>query len=208
MVRRMCKNPENSYNSEEDFTCGEFVQELLRETKCGYEVVYDPQSVKGLCHYKKKEIILTYLPETRTLWPLFQAGHEIGHAYYGPDFLFRYRALLLPVIPVLFLVPVCLGLTNQPTIHAFLFTICACVFFLLGCYEIFSSEVKASLFALEKLKSRVKTQKAVDKLTKRLKLDIWYNALEIPAWFTVFTSSLWFFYLAARYFSQKAGGAL
>jgi hypothetical protein len=202
----MYKNLENSYTGEEDFTSGEFVQELLRETKCNYKVVYDPQSVKGLCHHKKREIRLTYLPETRNLWALFQAGHEIGHAYYGPGFLFRYRVLLLPVIPVLFLIPVCLGLTNQPTIHAFLFTICACVFLLLGCYEIFSSEVKASLFALEKLKSRVKTQKAVDKLTQRLKLDIWYNALESAAWFTVFASSLWFFYLAAQYFSQRGGG--
>ncbi|HAS04723.1 MAG TPA: hypothetical protein DCR71_03035 [Dehalococcoidia bacterium] len=178
-------------------TCADFTRQLLEEKGLNYTVCHDIDARTGHCHYRKKEITLSYSPDSTKYLALYQAGHEVGHAFYGPGLLNKSILLSLFVILVSFALPLYAGWKDwsETTVLVALLP----VYILIAAYCINSvlSEIKASLFSASKTKQTIGD---ISELKLFVIQDIVSDVLITIGLCVVWASAMWIFYRTAVYF--------
>lgn len=184
-------------------TCENFAKELLREANCNYTVYCKPNKLTSYCNYRKREIVLSQPVESVSLSALYEAGHEVGHAYLGPSFFKRNVYFFYLVVLAMIILPLYAAWTRLPENVASLLFLPVYLSVAAICLDTILSEVKASLFSIGKLKIRINDSDIMSQFKKVAVQDIASDILLRAGTWSVLTSAMWSLYQITMYFSGK-----
>jgi len=199
--RKMIHEKIKNFNVESSrLTCADFIKRLLEKKGLNYTVRHDIDAPTGHCHYRKKEIVLSYPPESIKYLALYQAGHEAGHAFYGPGLLKKNVFLSFPVVLASFALPFYAGWKGWSETAALRTLLLIYAVIVALCMSNIISEVRASLFSINKIEQAIS-----DARLRKLKLfviqEIASDVLVITGLYVIWASAIWIFYKMAVYLS-------
>lgn len=135
-------------------TCRELAEALLRENSLNYEVVCGGSRVPGRCDWKRRTIYLSYESENRCLAAVFQAAHEVGHAFHGPMPVVRALSLFWGAYLVWLLLCLWGGLAWSEGTWRLLLAVMACLFGV-RIVDSWFDELRATRYSRNQLKKLV-----------------------------------------------------